>query len=147
MPWFEGTHTESRTVTASPEAVRDHFADLATIVANTKDVESSSIDDRTIHFVMKEENHAGVLTFQANFKCTYELEGDTLSWSTREGNLNQSGTATFAADGDGTRLDYTETVKLDLDIPSMMAPMLKPVIGAMVANEMKDFVKRMASSV
>lgn len=146
MPWFEGTHTESRTVDAAPEAVRNHFANLDTIVAHTKDVESGNIDGRTVHFVLKEENHAGVLTFQANFKCTYVLDGDTLTWTSADGNMDQAGKATFTADGSGTKIDYTETVKVNLDVPAMMSPMLKPVFSAMASQEVAAFVKRMCAS-
>lgn len=146
MPWFEGSHAEKRTVAAPLDAVRAHFADPNTILAHTKDVESGTVDDRTIHFVMKEEDH-GIMKFQADFRCTYTLDGDVLSWETHEGNLKQTGTATFAADGAGTVVDYTEKVEVDLGVPAMAAPMLKPVIGAMLSSEIKGFFDRMAKSV
>ncbi len=145
MPWFEGTHSESRQLDVAPEVARAHFSDLAAIVAATKGVASSSIDERTIHFVMEEEDH-GVVKFQADFRCTYVLEGDTVRWSTAEGNLQQSGQARLTASGQGAQLDYTETVKVDLDLPAMMAPMIKPVLAAVLAKEMKAYVERMVVS-
>ncbi|MEZ4319223.1 MAG: hypothetical protein R3F61_17050 [Myxococcota bacterium] len=146
MPWFEGSHTESRTIAAPLATVRDHFANPASILANTKGVEDSSVDDGVIHFVMKEEDH-GVVKFKGDFRCRYALEGDTLTWTpVGDGNMKQSGKATFTAKGDATVVDYSETVEIDLGVPGMMAPMLKPVISALLANEMKDYVKRMAAS-
>lgn len=146
MPWFEGTHTESRTIEGPLARVRDHFANPETIIANTKGLESSSIADGVIHFVMEEEDH-GVVKFKGDLQCRYELDGDTLRWTTvSDGNMKQSGRAVFRAEGEATVLDYSEKVEVDLGVPGMMAPMLKPVIGALLANEMKDYVKRMTKA-
>ncbi|HHO54475.1 MAG TPA: hypothetical protein ENK18_27285 [Deltaproteobacteria bacterium] len=144
MAWFEGTHSESRQLDVDPTTAREHFADLDTIVAATKGVASAEIDGRTIHFVLEEEDH-GVVKFQGDFHCTYTLEGDTLRWATREGNLQQSGEARFTPAGDGVTLDYTETVKVELGVPAMMAPMLKPVLAAVLAKEVKEYLGRMVT--
>ena len=142
MPWFEGTHSETRDLDVPPDAARARFADPAAIVAATKNVESSELDGRTIHFVLAEEDY-GVLKFKPDYRCTYELDGDTLRWSTSEGNVDQSGEARFEARGAGTRLHYTERIKMNLDVPAMMAPMVQPVIGAVVASEIKGYLDRM----
>lgn len=144
MTWFEGTHSESRHLDVDPDTARAHFADLDKIVAHTKGVSSSQIDGRTIHFVLEEEDH-GVVKFQGDFRCTYVLEGDTLRWSTEEGNLQQSGEARFTPSGDGVDLDYTETVRVELGVPAMMAPMLKPVLAAVLAKEVKEYLGRMVA--
>ena len=146
MPWFEGTHTESRTVAKPIDAVRAACASPDRILANTKNIEASSVDDGVIHFVMKEEDH-GVVKFKGEFRCRYTLDGNTLRWETvGDGNMKQSGEATFSDDGGETKVDYTETVEVDLPVPGMMAPMLKPVISALLANEIKEYVKRVAAS-
>jgi carbon monoxide dehydrogenase subunit G len=146
MPWFEGTHTETRALSVPPDAARAHFADRAMIVAQTPSAESATVDGETIHFVMKPEDH-GVVKFQGRFSCRYWLDDGVLRWETAEGsNMTQRGEARFEPAGAGTELRYIETVALDLDVPSMMAPMLRPVISAMVASEIKDFVKRMAAA-
>ncbi len=146
MAWFEGTHSESRTLPVTPDAARAHFSDPSRIVAHTKDYESADIDGETIHFVMKLEDH-GVVKFQGRFACSYRLEDGVLRWTTTEGgNMVQQGEATFTESDGRTELSYTETVKIDLDVPAMMAPMLQPVIGAMVASEIKDFVNRMTKA-
>lgn len=145
MPWFEGTHTETRTLPAPVDRVKAHFSAPASIFASTKGLESSAVDGDVLHFVMKEEDH-GVVKFKADFRCRYTLDGDRLVWTTLEGNLQQSGQASFEPDGAGTKLTYTETVKIDLGVPGMMAPMLQPMIGPMLASEVKGYVKRMAES-
>jgi len=147
MAWFEGSHTTTFTVPADLATTRAHFADPATIVAHTEHVASHTIgDDGTVHFVLANQDH-GVVSFQGDFRCRYVLDGNTLRWTAEGGNTDQSGEATFAADGDGTKVDYTETVKVDLDVNAMMAPMLKPVMGPMIAHEIKEYLKRMQKSV
>lgn len=145
MPWFEGTHTETRALAASPAAALAHFAAPSAILAATKNVESSSVDGGVIHFVLKEEDH-GVVKFKANYRCKYTVDGNRLTWTTLEGNLQSSGEARFDADGAGSKMTYTETIKVDLGVPGMMAPMLQPMIGPMLAHEAKDYVKKMAGS-
>jgi uncharacterized membrane protein len=143
MAWFEGSHRTTFTVPASVEATKAHFADPATIVANTEHVESHTIeDDGTVHFVLAEQDHT-VVKFKGDYRSRYVLDGDTLVWTAEGGNTEQSGKATFTADGDGTRVDYEETVRVDLDLPAMMVPMAKPLIGPMVTHEIKEYLSRM----
>lgn len=145
MAWFEGTHTETRTIAASPAAVLAHFADPAAILAQTKNLESSDVDGDVIHFVIKEEDH-GVVKFKADYRCRYATGDDRVTWTAVDGNLLQSGEARVEADGAGSKLTYTETLKIDLGVPAMMAPMLQPMIGPMLAGEAKEYVKRMVAA-
>lgn len=145
MPWFEGTHTETRDLPVSADVAAAHFADPAAIVAATKDVERADIDGEVVHFLLKEEDH-GVMKFQGDYRCRYTRDGNVVRWETLEGNTDQSGEARFEPKGDGCVLHYTETVKVDLQVPKMMAPMIKPVISALLANTITDFVKAMARS-
>ena len=60
----------------------------------------------------------------------------------------QSGQARFRElPGGRTEVEYTETVKADLAVPTMMAPMLRPVINQMLAHEIKGFLNRMVGAV
>lgn len=146
MAWFEGSHTETRTLTADLATALAHIQDPQSIIDATKNVESATLTDNVVHFQMAEEDH-GVVKFKADFKCTYEAIDNGIRWTSVEGgNLDQSGEATVTAKGDGCELTYTELVKIDLPVPGMMAPMLKPVIGPMMASEIKDFVKRYTAS-
>lgn len=147
MAWFEGTHAQSLVLNAGIDAAKAHFANLATIAANTGDLESHQVEGDVLHFVLKAQDHAGVVKFQGDYRCRYTLEGDTLRWTPTGGNVQQSGEARFKALPDGkTALDYTETVKVDMDVPALMAPMLAPLIGPMLAHEVKGYVGRMAAS-
>lgn len=145
MATFESTYSETFTLPGSPEAVRAHFADLGTIIANTNDVESTDVDGDVVHFVLKAQEHMGIGTFQANYRCRYTVGDDgVLRWEpVGEGNSRQSGEATFTAKGDATEVSYSESIAVDMDVPKMMAPMLKPVIGAVLSHELKEYAKRM----
>jgi len=145
MAWFEGTHTDSFTVPTDLDTTRRHFSDLPTIVAQTEGLESHSIDGGTVHFVLALQDH-GVVKFKGDYKCTYVLDGDKLEWTSAGGNTEQSGKIQFRAADSGTQVEYSETVRIDLDVASVMATMLKPVMGPMLAHEIKGFVKRMTKS-
>lgn len=147
MAWFEGTHAQSLVLDAGLDAAKAHFSSLAKIAANTGDLERHQIEGDILHFVLKAQDHAGVVKFQGDYRCRYTLDGDTLRWGPAGGNVQQSGEARFKALPDGkTALDYTETVKIDMDVPALMAPMLAPLIGPMLAHEIKGFVSRMVGS-
>ncbi|MCA9566205.1 MAG: hypothetical protein KC656_00105 [Myxococcales bacterium] len=147
MPWFEGTHSETRTLPVDASTLIAHLQDPNTMIAATKGLENASVSDGVVHFVMKEEDH-GVVKFKGEYHCRYEPIEDGVRWTSLDGgNLDQSGEATVRALDEGCELTYRETVKIDLGVPSMMAPMLKPVIGPMMANEVKDFVKRLVAGV
>lgn len=146
MAWFEGSYEHTVVVPGSVDKVAKHFADLSTIIAQTSDVERSNIEGDVIHFVLKAQDHAGIAKFQGDYRCRYTLSGDTLRWETLEGNTQSSGTAKFTASGADTSVDYRETVKIDMDVPAMMAPMLRPLITQVLAHEIKGYVNRMIKS-
>ena len=146
MAWFEGTHTDTRQLDVPADRAAAHFADPKAILGATKGVESSTVEGGTIQFVLEEEDH-GVVKFKGAYTCTYERVNDTtVRWSTSEGNLKQSGEATFTETDTGCTLEYSEKVELDLAIPDMMAPMARPVVGPMLAAEIKGFLDRMLST-
>ena len=145
MPWFEGSHEETFTVPTDLGTTKQHFADPAVIAGNTEHLESYEVDGDVVHFVLALQDH-GVVKFKADYRCAYTLEGDTLRWATAGGNTDQSGEARFRAVDGGTEVAYRETIKVDLDINAMMAPMLKPLMGPMMAHEVKEYLKRMRKS-
>lgn len=145
MAWMEGTHEETRTLTVPPEVAAAHFASLDAIVAATKGVESSTIDGTTIHFVLEEEDH-GVAKFKADYRCTYEQDGLVVKWRPAGGNIEQSGSATFTATDEGCTVHYQESLRIDLPIPGMMAPVVRPLVGPLVAKEIKGYLDRITAS-
>ena len=145
MSWFEGTHSETFTVARDLATTRRHFSDPATIVAQTEGLQSHTVEGDVIHFVMAPQDH-GVVKFQGDYRCRYVLDGDTLRWSPAGGNTKQSGEARFRTVAGGTEVVYTETVEVDLDVNAMMAPMLRLVMGPMLAQEVKEYLRRMVKA-
>ncbi len=145
MAWFDGTYNARRELGVSAEAAAAHFADPAQIVAATKGVAKADVDGASIAFELEEEDY-GVVSFKAVYTCTYTREGTTVRWSTADGaNLKQSGTAAFTptADGAGCTLEYTETVEVQVPIPAMMAPALKPMVAPMLEKEVEGYLERL----
>lgn len=146
MAWLEGSHSETRTIAKPVDTVKAHFGDLETIIANSADVETATVDGDTIHYVLKMQDH-GLVQFQGDYKVTYTPTADGLTWQpTGEGNTKQSGSVIFRAVGDGTELEFSETLSINLPIPAVMAPMIKPMVGKMLAGELKGFLDRMSAA-
>ncbi len=147
MPWFESSHEERVEVETDLETTLRHFADPETIVASTEGVETAEIDGAVVHFVLKEQDH-GVMKFQPSYRCRYTAEEAGVRWETLPGgNTDQSGRVRLSALPDGgTAIDFSEVVKVDLPVPQMMAPMLRPVVAAMGAKEIAGFLHRMVAA-
>ena len=150
MAIFTGDFRETFTTSAAPMHARNTFGDLDTIIENYGALESGTKkDSETVTFLLTEQNN-GVTKFQGTYTCRYTFPNDhTLVWETlgTEGNIQASGTATFIANASGTtEIDYHGTLALDMKINKMMASMLKPVVGQMIAHEMKEYVKRMITA-
>lgn len=147
MSRFEGKHTATVTVPAPLSAAIAHFANPQTIVAHSKDVESATVEGDTIHFVLEAQDH-GITKFQGRYSCKYTAEGNVVRWQTiGGGNTEQSGEATFeTVDENTTQIAYNEQLAIDLDVPDMMAPMLKPVIAQVLSHELKGFLGRMTKT-
>jgi hypothetical protein len=147
MATFNGDFRETFTTTASPLQARDTFGDLDTIIENYGELErGDKLDAHTVQFLLKEQNH-GITKFQGKYTCQYTCPDEqTLTWKTvgEPGNIQAEGTAIFTQSGDGsTSIDYHGKLSLEMDLNKMMAGMLKPVVGQMIAHEMKEYVKRM----
>jgi hypothetical protein len=145
MGWFEGSHHETFTVPSDLATTRRHFSDPATIVKHTEGLQSHAIEGEVVHFVMTPQDH-GVVKFAGDYRCRYTLTGDTLRWSWVSGNTKQSGEATFRSVPAGTEVVYREDLQVEVDVNALMAPMLKLVMGPMLAHEAKEYVRRMAKS-
>lgn len=149
MAIFHGDFHETFTTTASPLNARNTFGNLDTIIANYGDLEhGDKLDDNTVKFLLKEQNH-GVTKFQGQYTCRYTFPNEgTLVWETisEDGNIQAEGTATFSAGADGTQIDYHGKLSIEMKLNKMMAGMLKPVVGQMIAHEMRAYVKRMITA-
>lgn len=149
MPRFDATFKTTLELPHSPERVAAHFADLATIAAHSADVERWEADGDALHFVLTEQDHK-ITKFKGEYTARYRLRDGVLTWETdtsRTHNMGSSGRAVFVAAGTGTRLEYTESLFLDLDVPALMAKPLKPMIAAILKKEVGEYVRDMAASV
>ena len=133
------------TVARDLPTTRAAFADPGTIAAHTEGLRSHAVEGDVVHFVLALQDH-GVVKFEGDYRCRYVLEGDTLRWTPAGGNTKQSGEARFRAVPGGTEVVYTETLEVDLDVNAMMAPMLRMVMGPMLAHEAKEYLRRMVKS-
>lgn len=150
MPVFSAELQHTFSTPAPMEQVHRCFFDVDTHIANFGQLASANkLDDHTVDYTLKAANY-GVTTFQGRYTCRYASpDAQTITWSTLdpESNMQSVGTVRLTALPDGgTSIDYTATLGLDIDVPSMMAPMIKPVIRQVAAAEMKQFVKRMIRS-
>lgn len=147
MTRFEGHYDQTHTVSAPPEVVLAQFLDLDQIIEHFGDLDSADrVDENTLTFHLKEQNH-GVFTFKGLYTCRYLADGDVgVKWASEgEGNVETKGHLTVApGDAAGTtRLHYVADMALEIDVNKMLAPMLKPVVEAIIPHQMGDYVKRM----
>lgn len=149
---YQGEFSETFQVAASPDRVRQQFLDLDQVIAHYGDLDSADrVDDQTLRFVLTEQNQ-GVFTFQGRYDCRYQPQGDDgVSWDsvpTDDANIETTGKLTVReGDSPGSSvLDYSASMTLDIEVNKMLAPMLKPVVEAAIAHQMKDYVKRMLAA-
>ena len=69
-----------------------------------------------------------VTTFQPDYTCEYRVEDGVVRWQTVSGNTKQRGSARFRDLGGRTEIAYTETVGVEIGVPRIMAPALRPVV-------------------
>lgn len=155
MARFQGILDETYTIQAPPEAVRAHFLDRDQIIACFGDLdEFEKVGDDTIRFVMEEQNH-GVFTFQGRYACAYHPDGEHgARWQTvQDGpagtNVWVTGRLTVEpGEAPGTtRMRYFTDMALDVEVNAMLEPVLKPVVGAAIPAQVRDYVKRMIRAV
>ena len=146
MAIFHGDFHETFTTSASPSNARDTFGNLDAIITNYGDLErGEKLDDNTVKFLLKEQNH-GISKFQGAYTCRYTFPDEqTLIWETigTDGNIQAEGKATFHAEAEGTKIDYHGKLAIEMQLNKKMAGMLKFVVGQMIAHEMRAYVKRM----
>jgi len=148
MATFESTYTDTLTVRAPLGDAVAHFANLQTILAQTEDLETGTVDGDVVHFVLKAQEHTGIGTFKGDYRCRYVAEKEAVRWDTvGEGNTRQSGSATFeVVDAITTEVTYTERIAIDMDVPKLMAPVLGQIISPMLKHALAGFAKRMVKA-
>lgn len=148
MASFGGSLEDTFHSTSPPEVVCAHFADLRAIAAATQDMESSQeVGVGTLRFVLREQRQ-GPYRFQPEYTVRYHMAGDSVVWSTLEGNLKSEGTARFAAaSAGGTEIIYSQSIAFDLPLPRLAVPVVKPIVDRLIRPSMRAYVKAMLASV
>lgn len=143
MAWIEGTHEETFVVDADYDDVVAYFCDPGQFKAALAQVESAEeIDENVWRWVLEEKKEKGI-RFKADYTVEYTREGDSLTWTTREGNLRSSGKTELTDLGGGqTEVAYVETIATDLPIPKLAAKVFRPIVAREIAAGVGDFLER-----
>ena len=145
MPRFLGEHRQTVEIAAPLAKALEHFASREAIVRNTDKVEKHEIrDDGTLRMLMEEENNQGI-RFQGDYVQRYEIDGNTVKWSTTESqNMWGKGTARFTELGDNrVRMDYHETIEVEMNLNRFLAAIAKPIANREIRKGIEGFVAKM----
>lgn len=142
MAWIEGTHEETFTVNADYDDVVAFFCDPAEFKRAFNQMESmEEVEDGVWEWVLEEKNEKGI-KFQGRYVVDYVREGDTLTWSTREGNMRSEGKTEITDLGGGqTEVHYVETLATDLPIPRLAAKIFKPIVAREIRQGVGEFLE------
>lgn len=129
-------------------AVRDHFANLDVIAAETLEVEKVEREGTDVlHYVLKGQKHAGY-GFQPDYRVRYTLTGDVLTWTPVEpGNLKNRGTARFVATATGTEIHWDQSIAIEAPVPRFLMGVIAPVVEKIMQPAMRKFVENLIASV
>lgn len=146
MPTLTGTFSDTFDLPCDIATARAHFADPPTIAANYGPLKSHEvIGDHSLRLILPTQNH-GISTFDGRYDCDWTFPADdVVAWSTRpgSGNMDSSGRARFTKTASGCRMHWDSTIAIEMDVNRFLAKGLQPVVGMMVAREMKAYVERM----
>ncbi len=148
MPVFTGRHTSTHVLARAPGEAAGLFADMGNWVACHPELAGSDrVDAQTLAVRLKPMSH-GPVSFTGHYTLHFTRAGDTVRWQTgKDGNMEVSGEARFAPSGTGSRLDFTESITMDLNLNRLLGAMIRPVAESMMAHGMQRFVERMVSLV
>lgn len=146
MPSFTGRHTAQIPLRAPPARAAATFADLDRQIACHPELESAQkVGADTLRVKMKEMNH-GPTAFAGRYTLIFSTDGTTVRWRTGpDSNVDVSGEAVFTAAGSGSRLAYTESVSLAMELNPLLARVLRPIVEVMIGRGMRNFLERMTT--
>jgi carbon monoxide dehydrogenase subunit G len=145
MAWLEGTAERDFQVEAPVERVSEFFADPGQFRECVPDLASlEEVDEDVWRFTLEELSAKGV-SFQGEYVVEYRREGQDVVWGPAgEGdeNMKAEGRAEIVEVGEGrTRVEYRETMSVQLPIPGLMTSVFNPIVGREVrkgVGEMLD---------
>jgi hypothetical protein len=148
MANFGGKLEETFKSPADPAVVRAHFADLDAVAAATQEVEKTErIGEDTLRFTLLQQKQ-GPYSFQPVYTVRYLESGDSVVWTTLEGNLRSEGTVRFAsAPGGGTEVQFRQEITFDLPVPRLALRLIQPIVDRMMQPGMRAYVREMLRTV
>lgn len=142
MAWIEGTEERTFVVDAPYDDVVEFFCEPDSFRAAFSQMEDSEeIQPGVWKWTLQPKAEKGI-KFQGIYTVRYERDGESVSWTTDEGNMRSTGSTTFDEVGQKTRVHYKETLEIDLPIPRLMAKVFKPIVSREVAGGIGDFLDR-----
>ena len=144
MPTFTGRHTATLSLPLPPAQATAAFADLDRQIACHPELErAEKLDGTTLRVKMKEMKH-GPVAFAGQYTLLFTIDGGTVRWrSGPDSNVDVQGEAVFTPSGTGSRLAYSESVSLGIELNAIAGKVLRPVVEAMMARGMRNFIERM----
>ncbi len=129
---------------ANAEATRKAIADLDRISAATLEAERiERLDSATLRIHLREQNH-GVAKFAGKYTVQYSTTGDSVSWRTLEGNVNNQGSARVVARPDGgSDVHWNQMVETEVPLPSLMAKAAAPLAAKITEASIRGYVGRL----
>ncbi len=146
MPVFTGRHTNTHVLARSPAEAAGLFADLGNWVTCHPDLAGADrVDAQTLAVRLKPMSH-GPVSFSGHYTMHFTRVGDTVRWQTgKDGNMDVSGEARFEPSGSGSRLVFTESISMDMDLNRLVAVVIRPVAETMMTHGMQRFAERMVA--
>lgn len=94
---------------------------------------------------LREMKH-GPTAFAGDYTLQFDADGATLRWKTvSAGALQVHGQVVFAATAAGCSAQFSETAAVTMELPGLVARVVKPLVETMMARGSKGFAERMAA--
>lgn len=123
------------------------FAELDRQIACHPEVQASEkLDATRLRIKLKEMAH-GPVKFAGDYTLRFEVAGSAVRWTSEAGgNITVRGEATFSDAPGGCRMQFRESVEMDMEVNRLLAGVVRPIAETMMARGMRGFVERMAAS-
>lgn len=147
MAWLEGTAERELEIAAPLDEVASYFASPDRFRDCVDDLEAlEEVDDDVWHFQLEEMSAKGI-SFQGEYFVEYSRDGDVVSWEPaeaeedEEGNMRSEGQVELTEVGeDRTRVEYQQTMSVELPIPGLMTKVFKPIVNREVRKGIESLL-------
>lgn len=142
MAWIEGTETQCFFVSRAPAEVAEYFSNPEIFAAAFSQLESKEkLADDTWRWTLVGKSEKGI-TFQGVYTVKYVRTDEGVTWETTGGNMRSTGVVVCTPQDDGTDVNYSETLSVDLPIPKIAAKIFRPIVAREIRAGVGDFLDR-----